>query len=788
MRSLGNLPLDKKIVSIILAATILILSLSGAAFLIYDYFSAREELRDEIAIIANIVALRSAAAVSFDDRNNATSNLETLDSHNSIRLACIYKRDLLFSFHVRKATGEPGCNDSPPMKSGYRYSRDLIELATPISLGDNNIGTLYIAATTDRIGARMLYMALAATTFLLMAGTIALAVSSRLIRLAITPLSKLTEIARQITHAGEYSVRARKIYQDDVGELVDAFNTMLETIENQNSALRDSEEKLRAIITDAPDLIEIVDREGNIRFANHAEKLVTKCSNGETTPNLFDDLSPEHREQAVRSLNKVFETGATTQFEAYDQEQDCWYSNHLGPLRDNGQIKSALVLRRDISPLKKAHDQLHQIAFYDPLTSLPNRRLFRDRLNEELARCRTRGSRLALMFLDLDDFKRINDTLGHDAGDKLLLSIAVRLCSCVRHEDMVSRLGGDEFTVLVGGLNQLEPVEQIANKILEKLRQPIDLGKDTLRATVSIGIAIAPDHGLTLTELMQHADIAMYEAKAKGKNNFQMFDISHLEQGIELLKFESELRDALINDEFRLLYQPQIDLATGAVIGIEALIRWQHPTRGLLRPSSFIARAEELGLLKPLSKWTLYQACREIQNAAEQNSSLAHIKLAVNLSARQFKDPELITFIRNLVQETGFDPHRLEFEITETTLITDVEASVETMLAMRELGITLSIDDFGTGYASLNYLKRLPVDCLKIDGSFIRDIPHNKDDVAITTAVIAMAHNLDIKALAEGVQNGEQLEFLKQNGCDYAQGYLIGPPLPVDALIQLINR
>jgi len=392
------------------------------------------------------------------------------------------------------------------------------------------------------------------------------------------------------------------------------------------------------------------------------------------------------------------------------------------------------------------------------------------------------------MFLDLDDFKRINDTLGHDAGDKLLLSIAVRLCSCVRHEDMVSRLGGDEFTVLVGGLNQLEPVEQIANKILEKLRQPIDLGKDTLRATVSIGIAIAPDHGLTLTELMQHADIAMYEAKAKGKNNFQMFDISHLEQGIELLKFESELRDALINDEFRLLYQPQIDLATGAVIGIEALIRWQHPTRGLLRPSSFIARAEELGLLKPLSKWTLYQACREIQNAAEQNSSLAHIKLAVNLSARQFKDPELITFIRNLVQETGFDPHRLEFEITETTLITDVEASVETMLAMRELGITLSIDDFGTGYASLNYLKRLPVDCLKIDGSFIRDIPHNKDDVAITTAVIAMAHNLDIKALAEGVQNGEQMEFLKQNGCDYAQGYLIGPPLPVDALIQLINR
>jgi diguanylate cyclase (GGDEF)-like protein len=456
-------------------------------------------------------------------------------------------------------------------------------------------------------------------------------------------------------------------------------------------------------------------------------------------------------------------------------------------LRENGQIKSALVLRRDISPLKKAHDQLHQIAFYDPLTSLPNRRLFRDRLNEELIRCRARDTRLALMFLDLDNFKRVNDTLGHDAGDRMLIAIAERLRSCVRHEDMVSRLGGDEFTVLIGGLSQTESVEQIANKILNKLHLPIDLGKDTLSATVSIGIAIAPDHGITLTELMQHADIAMYEAKARGKNTFQIFDVSHLEQGIELLKFESELRDALQNNEFRLLYQPQIELGTNRIVGIEALIRWQHPARGLLRPGSFIARAEEMGLIKPLSKWTLSQACREIQQAAGKNSALMNLKLAVNLSARQFKDPDLISFIQNLSDETGFDLHQLEFEITETTLITDVEASVETMLAMRELGISLSIDDFGTGYASLNYLKRLPVDCLKIDGSFIRDVPDNKDDVAITTAVIAMAHNLEIKALAEGVQNSEQIEFLRQSGCDYAQGYLIGPPVPADALVHLLN-
>lgn len=786
MQLLGKLPLDKKIVSIILAVTILILSLSGAAFLIYDYFSAREELRGEIGVIANIVALRSAAAVSFDDRNNATSNLDALDSHGSIRLACIYKRDVLFSAHTRQGNKE-ACSNLPPMKSGYRYGSDQIELATAISMGENDIGTLYIAATTDRIGDRMMTMAFVATAFLLMAGSIALAVSSRLIQFATTPLSKLTQTARQITQAGEYSVRAEKLFDDDVGELVDAFNTMLETIENQNSALRDSEEKLRAIITDAPDLIEIVDSEGHIRFANRTERLLRTPDSLGTMPSLFDDLSSEHRLQAERCLKEVFSSGNTTQFEAYDHDQDCWFSNHLGPLRENGEIKSALVLRRDISPLKKAHDQLHQIAFYDPLTGLPNRRLFCDRLNEELARCRTRGTRLAVMFLDLDNFKRVNDTLGHDAGDRMLLSIAERLCSCVRHEDMVSRLGGDEFTVLVGGLGQTEPVEQIANKILTKLHLPIDLGKDTFRATVSIGIAIAPDHGITLTELMQHADIAMYEAKAKGKNTYQIFDASHLEQGIELLKFESELRDALQNNEFRLLYQPQIELATNRIIGIEALIRWQHPTRGLLRPGSFITRAEEMGLIKPLSKWTLSQACREIQQASKQNPALADLKLAVNLSARQFKDPELASFVSNLSHETGFDLRKLEFEITETTLITDVEASVETMLAMRELGISLSIDDFGTGYASLNYLKRLPVDCLKIDGSFIRDVPDNKDDVAITTAVIAMAHNLEIKALAEGVQNSDQIEFLRQSGCDYAQGYLIGPPVPAEALVHLLK-
>jgi diguanylate cyclase (GGDEF)-like protein len=787
MHQLSDLPLNKKIVSIILAATVLILLLSGAAFLTYDYISAREELRREIGVIAEIVALRSAAALSFNDHGNATSNLDALDSHDSINLACIYKKDVLFSSHIRKNSDESGCAETPPLHSGYRYSNSHIDIATQISIDDNAIGTLYISAATARIGNRMLYLAAAATAFLAMAGTIALTVSSQLIQRVTAPLSKLTQTARQITQAGEYNVRAEKLFKDDVGELVDAFNNMLDTIEHQNTALRDSEEKLRAIINGAPDLIEIVDSDGSIRFANRTEKLFRPHGNSRSAPNLFDDLSDEHRLQAKSSLQQVFETGATTQFEAYDQEQDCWFSNHLGPLHENGLVKSALVLRRDISPLKKAHDQLHQIAFYDPLTGLPNRRLFRERLDDELARCRMRGNKLALMFLDLDNFKRVNDTLGHDAGDRLLVAIAERLTGCVRHEDMVSRLGGDEFTVLIGGLGNAEPAEQIASKILERLRQPIDVGKDTLRATVSIGIAIAPDHGHTLTELMQHADIAMYEAKARGKNMYQIFDISHLEQGIELLKLESELRDALINDEFRLVYQPQIDLVTNKVVGIEALIRWQHPTRGLLRPASFIARAEEFGLIKPLSKWTLNRACREIVDAGLYNSAIANIRLAVNLSARQFKDPELIPFIRQLIKDTGFPAQRLEFEITETTLITDVEESIATMMALRELGISLSIDDFGTGYASLNYLKRLPVDYLKIDGSFIRDIPNNKDDIAITTAVIAMAHKLNIKVLAEGVQNSDQLDFLKQHGCNYAQGYLLGPPLPVEALKLLIH-
>ncbi|NRB43103.1 MAG: bifunctional diguanylate cyclase/phosphodiesterase, partial [Pseudomonadales bacterium] len=350
-----------------------------------------------------------------------------------------------------------------------------------------------------------------------------------------------------------------------------------------------------------------------------------------------------------------------------------------------------------------------------------------------------------------------------------------------------SRLGGDEFTVLLTDLDSEEPAHQVAEKILTALRQPIELGTETVTVTMSIGITMAPVHGDDPIELMKFADIAMYKAKEGGKNSYQLFAPQMLHSSSENLTLESEIRHAIAKNQFQLYYQPQIDLINGDIIGLEALVRWNHPDKGFLNPGSFIEKAEELGLIEELSHWILERAFSEMTILGQQSERLKDVKLAVNLSAKQFNDVKLTDFIADLLEQSGFSPARLELEITETALMQDIDAAATMMHSLRELGVSLSIDDFGTGHASLNYLRRFPVETLKIDASFIREIPHKKEDMEITAAVIAMAHKLNIKVVAEGVETPQQLQFLQQNLCDYAQGYYIAPPLPAAALAEIFQ-
>lgn len=787
MQAFHKLAIKQKLILIIVLTSILVLGASASAFVLYDNFIVRKTMLNDQTILSEITSKRSAVAITFNDQYNARTNLASLSLNKSLLAACMYKDMELFATYLAHPNSESLCPNTAPDLNQSQFTDESLLTLSPIFVDNRRIGSLYLVSSLQDLKERSVNYATAALIFIFIAGFIGMMLVTRAFSVLTHPLTLLANAASIITRQHDYSVRSEKRYDDDIGQLVDTFNGMLDTIENQNSALKDSEEKLRAIISNAPDLIEIVDVHGRIKFINRPDEL----ANSDTVSSLqtiFDFIDPEQVEVARSALTKVFETGLNTTFEAYEPENNSWYANHLGPLKEEGIVTSALVLKRDISDLKSAHQQLEQIAFYDPLTGLPNRRLFRERLSEELDRCRTHRTRLALMFLDLDNFKRVNDTLGHDAGDKLLTTITERLLGCVRHEDVVCRLGGDEFTVLLSGLESDEPAKLIADKILQRLRQPVDLGKQTVTVTMSIGITIAPDHAMSPTELMQKADIAMYRAKAKGKNTYRIFDKSMEQDGLNAIQLETELRHAIDKNEFEIYYQPQISLPDRKVIGIEALLRWKHPERGLLQPMHFIDKAEEYGMMMSLSKLTLDSACHEIQVIGQADDALKDVKLTVNISARQFKDPKLSQFVKNILDETRFPPERLELEITESTLMIDIENSIDTMKNLRDLGISLSIDDFGTAYASINYLKRLPVDYVKIDRSFINKIPTHKDDMEIVSAVIAMAHKLHVKVLAEGIQTPEQIAFLESNGCDYAQGYIICPPLPAKALAHLYYR
>ncbi|MCW8854399.1 MAG: EAL domain-containing protein, partial [Gammaproteobacteria bacterium] len=381
----------------------------------------------------------------------------------------------------------------------------------------------------------------------------------------------------------------------------------------------------------------------------------------------------------------------------------------------------------------------------------------------------------ALLYLDLDQFKRINDSLGHDVGDALLMNVADRLRDCVRHQDTVARMGGDEFVILLTNIDGVAGATLVARKILQIMNKPIRLLSHEIIITPSIGITMAPADSLNADILLKNADLAMYRAKSQGRNNYQFFTDEMNAKATRHLEIENELRMALDKDQIEIYFQPQVSIKNRELVGVEALVRWNHPERGILSPDQFIQVAEETGLIITLGWKILKQSC--IQWCTMKSKGLEIPKMAVNLSSRQFRDPNLLEMIQAIFDRTGFNPLNLELEITESLLMDDMEHAISVLKQLKDIGISISIDDFGTGYSSLSYLKRLPIDSLKVDRSFITDIPNDKDDIAITAAVIAMAHKLRLKVVAEGVETQAQLDFLQKNHCDIGQGYLFGKPM-----------
>ncbi len=433
---------------------------------------------------------------------------------------------------------------------------------------------------------------------------------------------------------------------------------------------------------------------------------------------------------------------------------------------------------------QEARNRLTYLAQYDPLTSLPNRRRLAHSLEDAIAAAARAQGRAAVMFIDLDRFKNVNDMLGHGVGDQLLVQAAKRLSACARADDVVARLGGDEFALVLPALDDDGIAAGIGARVIEALAQPFYLAGQQLFVSASVGIATYPENGRDAETLLKNADTAMYGAKNGGRNNYQFYVAEMHENATQRLQTETQLRQALERGEFLLHYQPKLDLATGTISGFEALLRWNHPQRGLVPPLEFIAILEDTGLILPVGEWVIGEVCRQLK--AWQAQGMAVRPVAINLSARQLQQADLAGAVERIVARAGVDPALLEFELTESMLMANPEAAVEILARIKALGMRLSVDDFGTGYSSLAYLKRFPLDALKIDRTFVRDLPDDPDDAAITKAVIRLAHSLSLKVVAEGVENVDQLRELEQYGCDQIQGYYVSRPVPAQACEALL--
>ncbi len=595
---------------------------------------------------------------------------------------------------------------------------------------------------------------------------------------------------------------------DSAGVLVGllSFSDILATLQYEyvhrlDEALRERDEALlrsrkdlhlaRKVIESSLDGIMICNARQEIEFVNPAFSVLTGYTQEEIIGRQPAMLkSGRHDEAFYRKMWATLNEKGVWQGEIWNRRRNGeifpeWLTINV-IADETGAITQYAAIFTDITERKKTEERIKNLAYFDVLTGLPNRRLFTDRLQVAVANAHRHGQQLAIMFLDLDLFKRINDTLGHALGDMVLVETARRLGLCVREGDTVARLGGDEFTILLPELEHVEDAAKLAERMIAQVKQPFLVDDHELYVTTSIGIAVYPDDGTTVDTLIKNADTAMYRAKDLGRNSFQLYTPAMNARSFERLAMESSLRHAVTRGEFMLAYQVKVDLARGQMSGVEALVRWNHPEMGLVPPMDFIPLAENMGLISEIGEWVLITACRQCRSWHDMG--LPPVRMAVNVSALQFRETDVPAVVRRALEESGLDPRYLELELTETVLMQHVEDVVAVLKQLRAMGVTISIDDFGTGYSSLSYLKRMPIDSLKIDRSFVHDIMDDGDSAEIVSTIISLAHNLKLKAVAEGVETAAQADFLRARGCDEVQGYLISRPVSAEDLVSLFDR
>lgn len=788
MSNISHHAFRKKILRTILLIVFITLGLTGAGLLVIEIWLSEQKLRQDMQVMADILGNRSRAALEFVDQNAAQLNLSSAKYQKYVDGVCLYdQQGMLFSQYSREGAAYRCGADLTTALQNEGGSRAVI--VREIWHFEDRLGSISVVANRSFIFESLKFFVPLLLALIAVVLVVVTRMLKRVLRSVTMPLEDLHATAQALVDDAYSDRRATKRSDDEIGNLVDVFNRMLDNLASENLALQSSENRFRTLTANAPIGIFQLDSDNNLVYANDRWYKITETRPGADSWQMHErkiskddmDLYKSGWERAQQKNQPVL---VEYRYHTSELGHSKFLMENIAPLHSGLGMDGTIGTLADVTELKNAQKELEKLAFYDPLTGLPNRRFFVDLLGFGLAKAKRSGAKAAVLMLDMDNFKRVNDLLGHSGGDLLLQQQAQRIRAAVREQDAVSRMGGDEFTIMLSPVREISEVTTLAKRVLDSLNSPITIGNHTLEVGASVGVALYPNDGEKTDDLIRNADMALYEAKSAGRNRVNFFSYKLDLELREGLRLEQKLKQAIRNQALETYLQPQVS-ADGKFVWGEALMRWFDAEDGPISPARFIPLAEETGLIHGLGQWILEQVCFHLSQHKGYLEIIGIKGISVNLSGRQFYSRTLLKDIKRAMTESGVTPEQIEFELTESVVMDDVNVAIDVMRRLRDLGCRISIDDFGTGYSSLSYLKRFPINCLKIDRSFVEDIPHDTHGSEIATAIIAMAHKLHLKVVAEGVETVAQRDFLVAQGCESLQGYLFGKPKHIQEYINL---
>ncbi|MER2492275.1 bifunctional diguanylate cyclase/phosphodiesterase [Catenovulum sediminis] len=790
MMKIARKSLKYAIIKRLIALFLLSLSVIGLTLFYVEKDLAKEKLLSDLNVIGEILANRTVAALIFNDVAAAQTNLSAAQFHQSIQHICLYNKEKEFFAQYIYDDRRYNCPPTLGVIDSYQqhFNENGLNIIKPVLDNQEIMGALMIQSDLKYVQSTQQHVLLVILIVISISLLAVYAIANQLLKRVLAPLQHLHSTAQHITKNVFADIRAYKSKEDEVGQLVDVFNNMLDSLADEHKLLQLSEQRLRSLSDQAPIGIFLRDEQDRYLYVNNSWQDMTGCklpidfieySQRIAYPDNLRVLEMFNESQLNKTTSSVEYRFTTPQGKRKN------FLEKISPVTLNdGQLTGYIGSVLDITELKEARFELEKMAYQDPLTGLANRRFFNEHLKLEIANALKLKQQLAVLMVDLDNFKRVNDAKGHEFGDDLLVSVANKLKKALADDDLVSRMGGDEFMILIRDVATISSLDLVVKKLLSSVLTPLE-HQALLDVTASIGVAVYPKDGVNGADLIRSADIALYKAKDFGRNQVVYFSDTLDKEIKAKVHLEHKLRQAISDEALTVYLQPQFDAQKNRFIWAEALVRWIDKDEGFIPPDKFIGVAEETGLIHDLGLLVLRQVCRYLQQHGKALRLVGIDGIAVNLSSRQLFAKNFYSSVMEMLASYAISPQQIEFEVTESLLMENTEQAIRLMQLFKDQGFRLAMDDFGTGYSSLAYLKQFPVDCVKIDRNFIKDIPQDEQDKEISSAIIAMAQKLGLDIVAEGVETIEQSEFLQAQGCRVMQGYYYAKPMPIEQTFNL---